>query len=565
MATLSLAQIGRYAQIARLFHKYSGSDVSGESLRATMGGADVSDPNASHQWDFGEVENTRPYDPPPSEFADDLESLGPTFIKLGQLLSTRPDFISEPYREALARLQDDNHPVEVRDIFRQIESELGEQPEYLFQEFDIKPMAVASLGQVHCAKLRDGTRVVVKVLRPGIESVIEDDLQAMERMASLCHHFHFADSLQLTHLVASLRHSLQDEIDYRHEAQNARMLHTNLSEFPAIRIPLPLDDYSSRRVLTMEQVDCEKITEIAGDRLSRRQSTQLAEQLFRSFLYQVLVHGAFHADPHPGNVGLTEKNQIALLDHGLVVRVSPRLQSQLIKLLLAICEGDGTQAAKLAEQAGMTGQNFDRFAFQQSIERVVAENVNKRVDQMDAGTALMAIQRAAGQHDLQLPEEVILLGRALMQLDEVVAALDPLFDPNRTLRQQTMEILRQHSGKQVTLNTLYQAFLETTEFTQKLPERANHFAELLANNELRVQVDAFDERQLLSGLNKVANRIAAGLIIAAMIVGASLIMQVPSDYSLLGYPALALVFLISAAAAGAILVWRVVISDNWDG
>lgn len=564
MSTISFTQLSRYAQIARLFYKYSGSDVSGESLRAALGAGDTTEETASHDWDFHSLKRPRPYDPPPSEFADDLEALGPTFIKLGQLLSTRPDFISDPYREALTRLQDDNHPIDVREIFRQIETELGEQPEYLFAEFDLEPMAVASLGQVHRAKLRDGRTVIVKVLRPGIENTIEEDLAAMERLASLCHHFHFADHLQLPHLVASLRHSLHDEIDYRHEAQNARMLHANLKDYPVIHVPLPIEELSSRRVLTMEHVTCEKITEVPDGRLSTKLASHLADQLFRAYLYQVLVHGAFHADPHPGNVGLTPENRIALLDYGLVVKVAPRLQSELIKLLLAICEGDGTQAAKLAEHAGITGEGFDRFAFQQSIERVVAKNVNKRVDQMDAGSALMAIQQAAGRHDLTLPEELILLGRALMQLDEVVGALDSCFDPNRSLRQQTMEIMRQHSGKQVTLNSLYQAFLETTEFTQKLPQRANQIAEVLANNELRLEVNAFDERRVIEGLNKVANRIAAGVIIASMIVGASLMMRMPSDWTVFGYPALAFFFLLFAAAAGSILVWRVVVSDHWD-
>lgn len=564
MSTSTLRQLGRYAQIARLFYKYSGSDVSGESLKAAMGMNEQQDATASHDWDFDHIHRPRPYDPPPAEFADDLEELGPTFIKLGQLLSTRPDFISEPYREALARLQDDNQPIDARDIFRQIESELGEQPEYLFSDFSITPLAVASLGQVHQAKLKDGREVIVKVLRPGIENTIENDLQAMERLASLCHHFHFADHLQLPHLVASLRHSLQQEIDYRREAQNSRMLHENLKGYEDIRVPLPIEDYCSRRVITMEYVEFSKITEIAPARLKGKLGMRLAEQLFRSFLYQVLVHGAFHADPHPGNIGLTKDDQIALLDHGLVVKVSPRLQSELIKLLLAISEGDGAQAARLAEHAGVVGERFDRNEFSQSIERIVATNINKRVDQIDAGSALMAIQQAAGQHDLKLPEELILLGRALMHLDEVVGTLDSTFDPNRTLRQQTMEIMRQHSGKQVTMNSMYQALLETTEFTQKLPQRANQFAELLANNELKIRVDAFDEKSVISGLNKVANRIAAGLIIAAMIVAAALMMQTPASWTLLGYPGLALIFLFLAAAAGTILVWRVVISDNWE-
>lgn len=555
---------GRYLSVAKLLYKYGQGDVVENSgLGEAIRNRETSD-DASHDWDLEGPQAREPLKPSPEEFADDLASLGPTFIKLGQLLSTRPDFVSEPYRLALAKLQDDNDPIDLKDIFRTIEQELGAQPEHLYQSFDVQPLATASLGQVHRAEMNDGRQVVVKVLRPNIEQQLNDDIEAMKSLAGVCENLGVAKSFQLVHLVESLEHSLTQEVNYENEARNGLALASNLQEFDDIVVPLPIESHSSRRVLTLEYSPGEKITELPEDRLSRQRRSELVDQLFTSFLHQVLVHGAFHADPHPGNVLLSADDKIVLLDHGLVVNVPPRLQSLLIKLLLAVCEGNGARAAELAETAGVQGDQFMSDEFRMEIERVVADNVNQSVDKIEAGAALMNIHQAAGQHDLKLPLEVILLGRAMMQLDEVVSCLDSKFNPNDKIRQQAAEIMRRHSGQQISLSSVYQALLETTEFAQELPSRANKLAHLLANNELQFKVNAVDENRLIAGLNRVANRISAGLIIAAMIVGAALMMRLKTSWSILGYPAIAFCFMAFAAIAGGILVWRVVISDNFD-
>lgn len=565
MNPIPFKHLSRYADLAKLLYKYGRGDVVESSgLRDAVRKTDP-DGTASHDWDNAASQTTSHSSaPPPEEFAADLESLGPTFIKLGQLLSTRPDFVSEPYRLALAKLQDKNSPIDLKQVFRTIEQELGDQPEHLYQHFDVNPLATASLGQVHRATMEDGREVVVKVLRPDIEVQLNDDIEAMETLANTCEKLGIAKGFQLKHLVESLRHSLAQEVDYENEARNSVGLARNLSEFEDIVVPEPIESHCSRRVLTLEYVPGEKITELETNRLSSDRRRELVDQLFTSFIHQVLVHGAFHADPHPGNVLLGSDDRIVLLDHGLVVNVPPRLQKILIKLLLAICEGDGSRAAELAEDAGVHGDDFSSTEFRIEIERIVADNVNQSVEQMNSGAALMRIHQTAGQHDLKLPIEVILLGRAMMQLDEVVSCLDPGFNPNEKIREQAAEVMRRHSGQEISLSSLYQTLLETTEFAQQLPARANKFADLIANNKLQVKVQAVDENRLISGLNKVANRISAGLIIAAMIIGAALMMRLETHWTVLGYPAIAFCFMAFAAIAGGILVWRVVISDNFN-
>ena len=554
----------RYAEVARILMKYGRSDIVAESGLSAAITNDQTDGSTSHSWDQPDSGSSPDNDSPtPEEFAADLQNLGPTFIKLGQLLSTRPDFVTEPYRLALAKLQDDNDPLDLKDVFRCIEQELGGQPDALFKSFNVKPLATASLGQVHRAVMNDGREVVVKVLRPNIEQQLHDDIEAMEHLAGVCDKLGIGKNYQLTHLVESLKYSLNQEVDYYNEAGSGLRLAENLKDFQNIVIPRPIQSHSAQRVLTMEYVPGEKITRLTGDRLPTAKACELVDELFTCFLHQVLIYGSFHADPHPGNVLLNADNKIVLLDHGLVVNVSPRLQGLLIKLILAISEGKGNHAAELAEISGVMGTDFDSDKFRMDIERVVSDNFNQSVDRLEIGAVLMSIQSTAGKHDLELPMEIILLGRALMQLDEVVSCLNSEFNPNDKIREEVAEVMQRHSSEKISLSSIYQSLLETTEFAQELPARANKFASLLANNELKVKVDALDERRILAGLNKVANRISAGLIIAAMIIGAALMMRLETAWTILGYPAIAFCFMAFAAFAGAILVWRAVISDNF--
>lgn len=579
MITRPFRHLNRHRQMIQLLYKYGRSDLiqkSGLAEQLSEGVSDdendvlpgqmLSNGRPSHDWDQSVDSPSAEGDSKagPEDLANDLEAMGPAFIKLGQLLSTRPDFLPKTYRDALSRLQDDAEPIETREVFRVIEEELGEQPEYLFASFETEPLATASLGQVHRARMNCGQEVVVKVQRPGIVKTLNDDIEAMEELAGICEAFAFGKKYQLKHLVESLKNSLAMELDYRQEAANAITLRQNMTDFPEIVVPQPIASHSTQRVITMQFVQSEKITELPDGRLSAEKSECLAEQLFKSFLHQVLVHGAYHADPHPGNVGLTGDDQLVLMDHGLIVKVPPNLQADLIKLLLAITDGQGEEAAKIAEKVGLQGDDFDSDRFRLDIQTVVAKNIDQNIDQMDTGVALMQIQRAAGEHQLWLPQEVILLGRSLMHLERIVSALDGDFDPNESLKRHAMEIMREHSGKKLTLSSLYQTFLESTEFVQKLPARANQLAEMVTTNGLEVRVKAIDETRFIAGLNKVANRISTGLIISAMIIAAALMMRLDTQWKILGYPAIAFMFFAAAAIAGGILVWRVLVSDRFE-
>ncbi|MBV9774734.1 MAG: AarF/ABC1/UbiB kinase family protein, partial [Gemmatimonadetes bacterium] len=322
----------RYVELGRLLVKYGRADlVRDAGLDEALGDepAALAPEHASA----------------PEELARDLERLGPTYIKLGQLLSTRADLLPPQYVEALSRLQDDVAPFPFEEVERIVTSELGVRISKAFASFDPEPLAAASLGQVHRATLRDGQEVAVKVQRPGIREQIVEDLDALGDIAEfLDRHTEAGRKYGAEGVLIEFRRTLISELDYRAEAQNLRTLRDNLDGFPSIVIPGPVADYTTSRVLTMEYVPGRKVTQLSGVARTELDGNALAEELFRAYLKQILVDGFFHADPHPGNVFITPDRRIGLIDVGMVGRAAPEMQDRLLKLLLAVSEGRGEEA-----------------------------------------------------------------------------------------------------------------------------------------------------------------------------------------------------------------------------
>jgi predicted unusual protein kinase regulating ubiquinone biosynthesis (AarF/ABC1/UbiB family) len=290
----------------------------------------------------------------------------------------------------------------------------------------------------------------------------------------------------------------------------------------------------------------------------------LADDLFRIYLHQVLVDGVFHADPHPGNLLLMPDGRIGLMDFGMVSRMPPEMQRHMVKLLMALSDGRAEEAASEAIAIGRpykSGQ-FKEDEFREQVARTVTANRGKPLSEMQAGRVIMQLNSIAGENGLKLPNSLIMLGKTLMNLDRVVSTLDPEFDPNAALQRHTGEIFAQHSKERMTKGHLYEALLESAEFVERLPERMNKFAEHLANNKLRFGVDTINERRFLAGIQKIANRITTGLILAAMIIGASLMMHLNVRPTLFGYPLIAMLFFLGAAIASCVLLWTMAFRDE---
>lgn len=493
-------------------------------------------------------------------FAADLERMGPTYIKMGQLLSTRFDLLPPAYTEALTRLQDTVEPFPFEQVQEIVESELGARIKDLFATFDEEPLASASLGQVHRATTRSGRDVVVKVQRPDVRDTIRDDMSVLGKVTEVADkRTSVGRSYGLSQLLSQFRRSLVGELDYRREAKNLLRFVDLTRDYEYLVVPEPLLQLTTSRVLTMEHVEGRKVTDLGPLALMDIDARPMVEQLFRAYLRMILDDGVLHADPHPGNLLVTDDGRIALLDLGMVATVPARVQTQIVKLLLAISDGDGEECAQVLAEMGHPLEDYDAAAFRDEVAHLVSEAVGSGPD-MEAGRVLVDLSRISGSHGLRPPAEMSMVGKALLNLDQATAHLDPTFAPAEAIRDNVSEIFA--SSLKTSPGGILAAAIEAKEFTALLPKRANRILDAVSQGELRVNVDAIDEQRLHLVLQRVANRLTLGLIIAATIIGAAMMMRVETDARIFGFPAIAMVFFTIAVVAALALGVQIVLTDR---
>jgi predicted unusual protein kinase regulating ubiquinone biosynthesis (AarF/ABC1/UbiB family) len=545
----SATHLKRYRQIAGILWKYGRSDV-------------VHQMSVHDAFDAEELK-AGPKDAAPEQLASDLEAMGPTYVKIGQVLAGRSDLLPESYRNALARLQDMVKPFSYDEVESTVLAELGVRVSKAFSRFDIQPVAAASLGQVHRAALRDGREVVVKVQRPGIRAQIAEDFDVLTEIAAFMEaHTEAGRRYRFSAVLAEFRTAIQQELNYEREAQNLITVGRNLKDFKLILVPQPVLDYSTRSVLTMDYVDGRKITSIGPLAQLDIDGAALADELFKAYLKQILLDGIFHADPHPGNVFITNDGRLALLDLGMVGHTGPHMQEHLLKVLLAVSDGKGDEAADAVVRMSEKTDAFDPHAFRHQISQFVASRLNQGLKDLNVGKSLMEVSRYARENGLFVPSELTLLGKTLLELDDVGRILDSSFDPTASIRRNAGELTAKRLKGEASQGNMVNALLEMKDFTVNLPSRLNRIMDAVADAELEVKVRVPEAKLLVEGIEKVANRITNGIILAALIIGAALMMRVNTPWHLFGYPGLPMVFFIFAAASACVLLFNIAAQDR---
>ncbi|KGQ20435.1 Ubiquinone biosynthesis monooxygenase UbiB [Lysobacter dokdonensis DS-58] len=501
----------------------------------------------------------------PEQFVDDLEALGPTFIKIGQALSTRPDMVPPAYIVALQRMQDEVAEVPFEVIRAVFENEIGVRMNKVFLHVDETPIGSASLAQVHRAVLRDGREVAVKVQRPFVAEQVRTDLDTIasfadkaDRITDLGRRLRFSD------WVHEFRKTLFAELDYRVESENLERFAEHFEAYPELFVPQPVRDLCSARVLTMDLVRGTKVTELSGVRRTEQDMGLLGRALLRGYLDQMFVHGEIHADPHAGNMLVTEDGRLGLFDLGMIAHVPPKQRERLLKLLFGAVDGRGEEVANEAIAMGTRLEDFEHERFQREIGQLVARYAAHSASQaMSEGRLVIELVRLSTACNLRTPPELSMLGKTLLNLEQVAFALDPHLDVKRITENHIQHVMRERMRQSFSPANIASEVLEMQSLVRESPRKISDILSLLAENRLTVQLGGLEDSQLMENLQKIANRITAGVITAALILASAMLMRVDTAGArLFGYPALALVLFLLGTVLGVMLVWSALRRDH---
>jgi predicted unusual protein kinase regulating ubiquinone biosynthesis (AarF/ABC1/UbiB family) len=585
---LAPRHLSRLAATVGLFTRYGLSDIADRTgLRALVDDDADNDGGASPEKAVA--------------FRKRLVELGPAYIKLGQVLSTRPDIMPAPYVSELEKLQDDVPPIPYLEIEEVIERELGARMSKLFEDFDREPLGTASLGQVHAAVLRGGRDVVVKVQRPDIRQLLADDLEFFHELATfMANHTQVGARVDMVGIISQLDRALQDELDYRIEARNAATFRRALAPFPRLLVPKVIEGYTTERVLTTERVDGLRIQDVSPLVRIEHDFAPIAEDLTRAYLKTIIIDGHFHADPHPGNVFLVMPDadnpatpaelkarnrrsrvrpvttaiqrleveaqrvaprpgeaidvKLALIDFGMTARLSTKMREQIVLLLLALADNRGDDAAECLVEVGDPLPDFDHAGYTREIAGLIARNYDLAVGEVEAGRVLYEIISISYAQGLRLPAELTLLAKALFNLDGVTRALDPLFSPMQAIRDYSDQLAADHARRDFSPRRLLQLATQSTTLLTSLPHRVEVILQRLATGDLQTKVDVPQLVVLSSGLQKVANRIFSGLVLAATVVASAMLLPHRRSLGTIGF--------VLAGVIGLYMVINILISDR---
>jgi ubiquinone biosynthesis protein len=445
-----------------------------------------------------------------------LEELGPTFIKLGQLLSTRPDLLPPAYVAELSKLQDAAPPVPAEAVIAVVEEELGSPVDEVFGSFDPVPLASASIGQAHAATLRDGTPVVVKVRRPGVVNRINSDLEILQNLAAqAARHWRVAEDYNVVGIAGHFARALRAELDYLEEGRNADRFQEMFEGSSALHIPKVFWDTSTSRVLTLERITGVKIDDLPA--LSRMgvDGGEIIRRAVDGIAQMVFVNGFFHADPHPGNLFIEQDGRIGLIDFGMVGAISDPLRDRLTGLFLALTRADPEKLASALTRVCSTRRPINRDDLRADLAGFVALYQGRAVAQVDLGRLAGQLLAILRRHRLQLQAEIAMLVRMLVMVEGLGARLDPGFNLGESLQPYATRLAADRYSPAAIAERAARAGLETAAFTAELPEKLRHLFDILDTNGVEVHLRAAELDPLIARIERVGNRLVTGIIVAA--------------------------------------------------
>lgn len=494
-----------------------------------------------------------------------FQELGPTFVKLGQMLSTRPDLVPEAYTREFRKLQDHVAPFPYTEVLKVIEAEYGSPLPDVFTSIEEEPLAAASIAQVHRAVLKNGEKVVLKIRRPGIEKIINNDLAVLRMIVDAVEHY-VAETraLSLPLIVDEFSRAIRKELDFYLEASNAQRIKKNLSNMPEVIVPPVMWELTTTSILAMEEADGVPASDFARVmEFSREERQAFASILARAYMSQILEDGVFHADMHAGNIRFTGDGKVVFLDFGSVGYLSERLQDSLINLFTAILDHDYSDLVEEFIRFGAVDAGFDPAGFERDLREMVEPYHGRPINEIRVGEILKEGISVALRYKVRVPPELVLLGKATLTLEGLVRRIDPGINVMEEAAPFARKMMLKKLDPRRQIKYTTRLFRDYRDLAAKLPSQLTRIFQKVIESKLTIEFVHKGYENAVDEMDRSSNRISASIIISAIVVGSALLAHSGKGPILWGFPVLGLLGFLVAGIMGMGLAIRIFRSGKY--
>lgn len=482
-----------------------------------------------------------------------LEQLGPTFVKFGQMLSTRPDVVPPKFSKELAKLQDHVKPFSYHIVEARIKHEFNKPLKKIFKTFEKEPIASASLGQVHKATLKNGEKVVVKILRPNIKKTLKEDIVILHYLAERFEkHFPNARFYNAKGFIQEFEKQLKKELDYKNEGRNIDRFRKNFADDPSIVVPKVYWKHSSSSVLTMEYIDGVKITDLTGKKkkLGRYNKKAIAVHFMQSIFKQIFEHRFFHADPHPGNVMVLSKSKLAYLDFGMMQEIDEDFDQYLENTFIALLQKDAKALTSEIIRFDAADEPYDEKELLSDVERLMEEYVDKELGDINLAHAVNQLTKLDIKYKAQIPKEFFMLGKSLATVQGVCAELDPSFNVGNALEPVMEQLIKKRLDPKYIKHRVARSLTKIWRSARDVPRRLDKVLRRAEQGDLTVELRHRDLEEFELEMDRSSNRIALGYVTGAFIIASAVVMSLDLGPKIYGISSIAFFGLLVSGVLG---------------